>query len=55
MKVSKNEENTLNIIKQAYPSMSEFDKGYILGIVENIARNREKKNAEAGTAAVQAG
>ena len=55
MKVSKNEENTLNIIKQVYPNMSEFDKGYILGIAENIARNREKKNAEAGPAAVQAG
>lgn len=52
MKMNKNEENTLNIIKQVYPVMSEFDKGYILGVAESIARNRdrEKKKATADPA-----
>lgn len=44
-KVSKKEENILKTISEALPKMSEFDKGYFLGVAESKAA--EKKDAQA--------
>ena len=43
--MSKKEENILKTISEALPKMSEFDKGYFLGVAESKAA--EKKDAQA--------
>lgn len=43
-KVSKKEENILKTISEALPKMSEFDKGYFLGVAESKAA--EKKDTQ---------
>lgn len=41
--MSEKEKQVVEKLKQAIPKMSEFDKGYILGMVENIAGQTEEK------------
>lgn len=36
----------LNVIAKALPNMSEFDKGYFLGIAESKVANKEKQEKE---------
>jgi hypothetical protein len=45
--MSEKEKNIVEKLKDAIPKMSDFDKGYILGKVENMAEQKEKKNKEA--------
>lgn len=42
--MSEREKDALNTIVKAYPHMSEFDKGYILGAAECRAREKEREN-----------
>ena len=44
--MSEKEKNIVEKLKNAIPKMSDFDKGYILGKVENMAEQKEKKNKE---------
>lgn len=41
--MSEKEKQIVEKLKDAIPKMSDFDKGYILGKVENIAENSAKK------------
>ena len=41
--MSEKEKQIVEKLKDALPKMSDFDKGYILGKVENIAENSAKK------------
>lgn len=41
--MSEKEKQIVEKLKDAIPKMSDFDKGYILGKVENIAENSTKK------------
>ena len=41
--MSEREKQVVEKLKDAIPKMSDFDKGYILGKVENIAENSAKK------------
>ena len=43
--MSEKEKKVVEKLKEAIPKMSDFDKGYILGKVENMAE-REKKKKE---------
>lgn len=45
--MSEKEKNIVEKLKDAIPKMSDFDKGYILGKVENMAEQKEKKHNEA--------
>lgn len=45
--MSEKEKNIVEKLKDAIPKMSDFDKGYILGKVENMAEQKEKKRKEA--------
>ena len=40
------ERRIIEKLKNAIPKMSDFDKGYILGKVENMAEQKEKKHKE---------
>lgn len=47
--MSEKEKQIVEKLKEAIPKMSDFDKGYILGKVENIAdetRNRKDENGK---------
>lgn len=41
--INDEEERILKIIKKAYPNMSDFDKGYVLGLAEKTSNEWEKK------------
>lgn len=41
--MSEKEKEVLEKLKEVIPKMSEFDKGYILGNVENMAAEAKKK------------
>lgn len=43
--MSEKEKQVVEKLKEAIPQMSDFDKGYILGKVENMAE-RKKEDAE---------
>ena len=43
--MSEKEKQVVEKLKEAIPQMSDFDKGYILGIVESMAE-RKKEDAE---------
>lgn len=45
--MSEKEKNIVEKLKNAIPKMSDFDKGYILGKVENMAEQKDKKHKEA--------
>lgn len=47
--MSEREEEVVEKLRDAIPNMSEFDKGYILGKVEQMAQ--ENKNREEAKAA----
>lgn len=42
--MSEKEKQIVEKLKDAIPKMSDFDKGYILGKVENMAEKKENKN-----------
>lgn len=42
--MSEKEKEVVEKLKEAIPKMSDFDKGYILGKVENMAETEKKKN-----------
>ena len=44
--MSEKEKAIVEKIKQAIPKMSEFDKGYFLGKVENIAKKKKSKEED---------
>lgn len=44
--MSEKEKQIVEKLKEAIPKMSEFDKGYILGKVESMANEAEKKEEE---------
>lgn len=45
--MSEKEKQVVEKLKEAIPKMSDFDKGYILGKVENMAeQSREKEEKE---------
>ena len=44
--MSEKEEKIIQAVKQALPNMSEFEKGYMLGIAESNASNKEKASEE---------
>lgn len=45
--MSEKEKQVVEKLKEAIPQMSDFDKGYILGKVESMARETEKnQNSE---------
>lgn len=41
--MSEKEKQVVEKLKEAIPHMSDFDKGYILGKVENMAEQSNKK------------
>lgn len=41
--MSEKEKEVVEKLKEAIPKMSDFDKGYILGKVENMAEKSDKK------------
>lgn len=41
--MSEKEKQLVEKLKDAIPKMSDFDKGYILGKVENMAEKKENK------------
>lgn len=41
--MSEKEKQILETIDEALPNMSEFDKGYFLGVAESNAREKKKK------------
>lgn len=41
--MSEKEKQIVEKLKDAIPKMSDFDKGYILGKVENMAEKKENK------------
>lgn len=44
--MSEKEKETVEKLNNALPNMSEFDKGYILGMVENLASEQAEKEKE---------
>lgn len=50
--MSDREIKALNTIIKAYPCMSEFDKGYLLGTAESKAREKELHKRGEGTAGI---
>ena len=45
--MSEKEKKVVEKLKEAIPKMSDFDKGYILGKVENMAeKEKQKKEKE---------
>ena len=44
--MSDREKDLLTKITEAIPAMSDFDKGYLLGKVEQMAADKEKGTAE---------
>lgn len=44
--MSEKEKNVVEKLKKAIPKMSDFDKGYILGKVENMAEQNDRKREE---------
>lgn len=44
--MSEKEKQVVEKLKEAIPKMSDFDKGYILGKVENMAKQKKKKGDE---------
>lgn len=46
--MSEQEKKVLNTIADAWPNMSEFDKGYLLGMGEAMAGNKERAESERG-------
>jgi hypothetical protein len=44
--MSDKEKQIADAIKEAMPKMSDFDKGYLLGKVEQIAADHPAKSAE---------
>lgn len=47
--MSEKEKQVVERLKEAIPKMSEFDKGYILGKVENMAESSQKADAKGET------
>ncbi len=41
--MSEKEKQIVEKLKDAIPKMSDFDKGYILGKVENVAESKDKE------------
>mgnify|MGYP001783085094 CR=1 FL=1 len=46
--MSEQEKKVLDTIADALPNMSEFDKGYLLGMGEAMAGNKERAECERG-------
>ncbi len=46
--MSEKEKEIVEKLKEAIPKMSDFDKGYILGKVENMAEQKKNSDADAG-------
>lgn len=46
--MSEQEKKVLDTIADALPNMSEFDKGYLLGMGEAMAGNKERAESERG-------
>lgn len=44
--MSEKEKEIVEKLKEAIPKMSDFDKGYILGKVENMAEQKKVNNAD---------
>lgn len=44
--MSEKEKIIIEKVKETIPDMSEFDKGYILGMVENLASEQTEKEKE---------
>ena len=44
--MSEKEKRILKTINDALPNMSEFDKGYFLGVAESNAREKKKEKKE---------
>lgn len=45
--MNEKEKRIIEAVAEAFPSMSEFDKGYMLGMVENNSIKRDKREAVA--------
>lgn len=45
--MSEREKEILEIIAEALPKMSDFDKGYFLGVAESTAEQKRKVNCPA--------
>lgn len=41
--MSEKEKRIIEAVAEALPNMSEFDKGYMLGVAESNSRSEEKK------------
>lgn len=46
--MSEKEKEIVEKLKEAIPKMSDFDKGYILGKVENMAEQKKNSDADVG-------
>lgn len=46
--MSEKEKQIMNTIIEGLPKMSEFEKGYVLGIVEGKVSEKEQKKTERG-------
>ena len=44
--MSEKEKIIIEKVKETIPDMTEFDKGYILGMVENLASEQTEKEKE---------
>lgn len=42
--MSEREKEALDTIVKAYPKMSEFDKGYVLGVAESKAGEKKRED-----------
>lgn len=47
--MSEKEKQVVERLKEAIPKMSDFDKGYILGKVENMTEIKRKSETSEGT------
>ena len=45
--MSKNEENIISKLTIIIPKMSEFNKGYLLGMIETLAYDKPKEEVKA--------
>lgn len=48
MQMSEKEKKIVEALAEALPSMSEFDKGYVLGIAESNRKKQEEKREDSG-------
>lgn len=45
--MSERDKKIIEAVAEALPSMSDFDKGYMLGVAESNSKNKEEQNVEA--------